>query len=175
MQLNLVSLLPCQTRPYRCSSSINKSRVSFSSYSSCTLYLLFSFVRRIDSIFFPPPCLASSPLLFVPPVHTPISPPGSKCKASSWYQVCHFHLILSIRYPLVSYTVCVNHSLEKVHMRNHRRNYFHSISVCTSGSLSHITTLSTIVDVQLKLIILTPNSRPTEWAPLITFDFRMYK
>ena len=83
------------------------------------------------------PCLTSSALpRFRPPSRRPSRPSshlpsrfGSSCKASSWYQVRHFHLISSIRCPLVSYSV--NHSLENTHTRNHRRNYFHSISVCT--------------------------------------------
>ena len=90
-----VSLLPCQTRYYRCSSI---SRVSSSSHSSCTLYssasfegpILCSFLRpasrptSFPSLFVlsaslapsfpasrPPPCLASFLLPFLPPVHPP--------------------------------------------------------------------------------------------------------
>ena len=106
------------------------------------------------------PCLTSCALLrFLPPSRRPPSssshlpsPFGSKCKASSWYQVCNFHLISSIICPLVSYTVCVNHSFGKSHTRNHRRTFFLSISMCTGRSLPRITTLSTFIDVQLNLV-----------------------
>ena len=49
-----VALLPCQTRPYRCSCN---SRVSFSSHSSCTLYSSAAFEG--------PTCLASFQLPFL--------------------------------------------------------------------------------------------------------------
>ena len=72
-------------------------------------------------------CLPYEYFPLVPPVHPPISPVGygrhAKQAAGTRY-VCHFHLILSTRCPLVSYSVCVNHSFEKAHMRNHRRNHF---------------------------------------------------
>ena len=89
-----------------------------------------------------PPCPSS---------HLP-SGSGRKAKQAAGTRYAIFHLISSIRCPLVSYTVCANHSFEKRHMRNPRRKSLYSISLCTSGSLSNITTLSTIVDVQLNLV-----------------------
>ena len=203
---SFVSLLPCQTRLCGCSSTYGVPGIVFkspelrslsalqlrskgrSSLPSSVLprFLPLPFVLRplcLASSFLP--CLISSALpRFLPPF---LRPPrasshlpsrfGSKCKSSGWYQICHFHLMLSVRCPLVSYAVCQPQP-RKNRTMNYQRKYFHSISVCTCGSLSHITTLSTIIIVDVQLNLATTNAEfkthRVRSSINTVLDFRMY-